>query len=362
MNTEDILYYDGSSARPTPVRVLLLDGTIHLRKEEDDAFAESFPATALARNQIERTIYFYLDSTGTRYLQFDAGHPIANQLLHEQSSRKGSWAQRLSTLRISVLLLTMLGLGIGLYLLFVSMVPFLGMRMISVEKEVAIGNQLKEAMLEQSALLGETVDSVGTMQLQGFARQFALSKEYPIEVTLVESNTVNAYALPGGQIVVYSGIINKIETPEEMVALLAHEATHINERHSLRSLLRSAANGILISVVFGDASGISGALISGAETLYRLQYSRSLETEADKKGMDLMVANGVDVKGMKGLMQTLQAEENLAHDLSFISSHPLTKERISAAEKYRNEHVPTSQTKKGLQRLFDSLKSRTAAL
>ncbi|HEY1022156.1 MAG TPA: M48 family metallopeptidase [Flavisolibacter sp.] len=360
MNTEDIYYYDGSSARPSSVRVLLLDGEVHLRRDDDESFAESFPVQTLTQNQIENTIYFYLDPSGTRYLQFDVGHPQATLLSRAQAIRKGTWAQRLGKLRISVLLLTTLVLGIGLYVLFVSLVPFLGMRMIGVKQEVAMGRQLKETMLEQSALLGETVDSAGTVHLQAFARRLQLSRQYPIEITVVKSKTVNAYALPGGQIVVYSGIVNKMKTPEELVALLAHEATHINERHSLRSLLRSAANGILISVVFGDASGISGAVISGAETLYRLQYSRSLETEADQKGMELMQANGVDVTGMKALMQTLQQEGNLPQELSFISSHPLTKERIRAAEKYRTEHGPTMPKKEGLQPLFDRLKNSTS--
>ncbi|MDQ3277610.1 MAG: M48 family metallopeptidase [Bacteroidota bacterium] len=344
------------------MRVLLFDGEVHLRKEEEDGVTETFPAATLFQNQIGGTLYLYLDPSGTKYLQFDAEHPLVSLLSRVKASRKGTWAQRLLKLRVYILLFATLGLGIGLYLLFVSLVPFLGMRMIGVQQEVAMGRQLKEAMLEQSALLGENVDSVGTVQLQAFGGKLRLSSQYPIEITMIKSKTVNAYALPGGQVVVYSGIIDKIKTPEELVALLAHEATHINERHSLRSLLRSAANGILISVIFGDASGISGALISGAETLFRLQYSRSLETEADRKGMDLMMANGVDVKGMKGLMQTLQEEEKLPHDLSFMSSHPLTKERISAAEKYGNEHVSTKQNKEGLQPLFDSLKSRAIAL
>jgi predicted Zn-dependent protease len=65
---------------------------------------------------------------------------------------------------------------------------------------------------------------------------------------------------------------------------------------------------------------------------------------------------------MKQLMQTLQQEEKLPNDLSFISSHPLTNERIKAAEKYGNEHPQTKQKRENLQPLFDSIKSRAAAL
>jgi beta-barrel assembly-enhancing protease len=362
MNIDEVLYYDGGSARPSPVRVLLFDGQVHLRKDDSEGSSEIFPAATTTQNQIGSIFYIYLDPSGTRYLQLHADHPVATFFSRGQADKGRNWAQRLMKQRLFVLLLATLGLGFGLYFLLVSLVPFLGMRMIGVQQEIAMGRQLKEAMLKQSDIIGETMDSAGTIRLQQFARQLRLSSQYPIEVTLLKSKTINAYALPGGQIVVYSGIVEKMKAPEELAALLAHEATHINERHSLRSLLRSTANGILISVVFGDASGISGAAISGAETLHGLQYSRSLEAEADRKGMDLMVANGVDVRGMKGLMQTLRQEEELPNELSFISSHPLTGERIKAAEKYSNEHSQGKQYKQDLQPLFDSVKSRAVAL
>jgi beta-barrel assembly-enhancing protease len=362
MNTEEVLFYNGTSARPSPVRVLVIDRQVHLRKSEDEGFIESFPAATTSINQIGSVVFLYLDSSGTRYLQFHSDHPLITLLSLERADKSGNWAHRLTKQRIVVLFPVTLSLGLGLYFLLVSLVPFLGMRIISVKQEIAIGRQLKESMLKQSAIMGETVDTAGTARLQQFAERLRLSSQYPIEVTLLKNKTVNAFALPGGQIVVYSDIIKKIKTPEELVALLAHEATHINERHSLRSLLRSTAHGILISLFVGDVSGISGALISGAETLHGLQYSRSLEAEADRQGMDLMLANGVDVKGMIQLMKTLQQEEKMPDNVSFINSHPLTKDRIKAAEKYSAEHLQTKQKTENLRPLFDSIKACAASL
>lgn len=361
MNTEDVFYFDGSSARPSPVRVLLFQEQVHLRKDNDAGFGESFPVATVTQNQIGHSVYFYLDPSGLRFLQLHADHPVATLLARELADTGGSWVQRLVRQRIFVLLVVTMGLGVGLYLLLVNLVPYLGMRLLGVQQEITMGRQLKEAMLKQAEIGGEAVDSAGTLRLRQFAGALRLSRQYPIEVTLVKSKTVNAYALPGGQIVVYSGIVEKMNHPEELVALLAHEATHVNERHSLRSLLRSAANGILISVVFGDASGLSGTLVSGAETLHGLQYSRRLEAEADRKGMDLMVENGVDVKGMKELMQTLQQEDKLPDNLSFISSHPLTKERIQAAEEYSKAHAQATQSQTNLQSFFDALKAGAVA-
>jgi predicted Zn-dependent protease len=167
---------------------------------------------------------------------------------------------------------------------------------------------------------------------------------------------VNAFALAGGQIVVYSGLLQKIETPEALAALLAHESAHVNERHSLRSLLRNAANAILLSVVFNDATGISAALVGNVNTLNGLRYSRSLETEADEEGMNLLLANKVDLNGMRALMQTLEKEGDAPDRLSFLSTHPLTKNRIKKAERYIQKHPQEVAQRADLKALFQTLK------
>ncbi|MBC7388105.1 MAG: M48 family metallopeptidase [Opitutaceae bacterium] len=135
----------------------------------------------------------------------------------------------------------------------------------------------------QQIVLGNKIDSQATNVLLQFADKIHLSDWYKIEITILGSQTVNAYALPGGNVVVYSGIINKIKTPEALAALLSHACTHVNERHTLRSLLRCTANGIVISVIFGDATGISGAIVSYVELVNGLRYSWSLKQKRTKK-------------------------------------------------------------------------------
>ena len=85
----------------------------------------------------------------------------------------------------------------------------------------------------QSMMQGETIDKERTKLLQEFARSMQLSNNYPIKLTVVKNKEVNAYAIPGGNIVVYSGILKAMRSPDELAALLGHETAHINERHSL---------------------------------------------------------------------------------------------------------------------------------
>ena len=359
MENDDIFYYDGTSTRPSMVRVLVFHDELHLRKDEDPSFDRAFSFSAAHLNTIGSTGYLYLDKAGLAYLKYPLEHPLARIFIQEIEKNKGNWAQKLLKQRTVVLLSIVLLLAAGLYFITINLIPFIGMRVIGVEQEIKIGDKLKDLTLKETLAFENNVDTTGSVLLQQFANQLRLSSKYPIRLTLVNSNIVNAYALPGGNIVVYKGILQKIKTPEQLAALLAHESTHVNERHSLHSLLHSTANGILVSIVFGDASGISGAIAGHAETLNGLRYSRSLEAEADEKGMELMLANKVDVTGMRQLMQMLQKEDKLPGSLAFLSTHPLTKERVAAAEKYLSKHLETFKSREDLEETFRKLKEAT---
>jgi beta-barrel assembly-enhancing protease len=356
MEQENVLYFDGNSARPLQVRALLFNGRLDVHHGADDQFIDSFSLKGVTHNQVGHTHYLYLDSKGLQYLQFDDGHQLAPTISKQVADANPHLWQKLMSQKLVLLLPLMLMLGAGLYFLMVTLVPFIGTRIISVNQEIIMGDKLRQLMLKEEQALGAKMDTAGTVQLQAFADQLELSKKYPIKLTLMKSRIVNAYALPGGNIVVYTGILEKIKTPEALAALLAHESTHVNERHSLRSMLRSAANGILISVIFSDATGISGALASNADALNGLRYSRSLETEADEKGMDLLLANGVNVDGMRQLMKALQEQGDMPGGLSFLSTHPLTKERIRNAERYIKMHPRQATNREDLKRIFERLK------
>lgn len=353
---EKILYFDGVSTRPQEVRVLVFHDELHLHKDDDPGFYRSFSSSNLTINRVDHHCFVYLDPSGLRYLQMPTHAAILSSIKNEIQDNRRSWFQRLMAQRLVLLVAILIGLMVGFYFLIVTIVPVVGMRTISPGREIAIGKRLKEAMLSEEQLMGHKVLEAGTQTLQGFADKLQLSSTYPIQLTLVKSSMINAYALPGGSIVVYTGIIDKMQSPDELAALLAHEATHINERHSLKSMLRSAANGLIISVLFGDISGVSGVLVSNAEALHGLQYSRRLETEADQKGMDLLLANGVNLDGMRMLMLRLQQAEELPSELSFISTHPLTKNRMKAAEAYAASHPQQLQRRADLNALFIHLK------
>jgi predicted Zn-dependent protease len=197
-----------------------------------------------------------------------------------------------------------------------------------------MGEKLYQAFIET-----EKIDTHKTKLVREFATSLALSKTYNIDITVLKDKEVNAFALPGGKVVVYSGIVKSLQSADELAALLAHEVSHINKRHSLKSLLRSSAIAILISVALNDASGVASVLVENAETLRSLGYSRSLEREADYAGMQVLVDNKINPIAMRNLMLRLQEEYGKAPDMiSFISTHPATSERIDNANKFAKKY------------------------
>ena len=188
-----------------------------------------------------------------------------------------------------------------------------------------MGESIGEIYTRESVMNDSATYYVGE-----FVKELDLDDTYKIQVRVIESEEINAFALPGGKIFIYSGIIEKMDSYEELVALLGHEVTHVVNRHSLKSICRSAATSIVIASLFGDVTGISSGILSQADQFKQLNYSRELETEADDNGLDVMVQNKVSPKGMIDLLKLLKAEgAEMPQYMKYLSTHPDTDSRIS---------------------------------
>ena len=201
------------------------------------------------------------------------------------------------------------------------------------------GNAVYDVMSDELDL-----DSARSTALQRFGDQLQLSPHYTLQYHVVHDDQVNAFALPGGHIVVFTGILDKLERPEELAALLAHEATHVEDRHSMRMLVRQASSYVFLSLLLGDVNGVVAVVAQNADNIRNLSYSRDLESKADLEGMQHLVANGVDPHGMVDLLKLLREEaSDVPQGVSFLSSHPLTAQRIADAEREAGTmEVPTS--------------------
>jgi beta-barrel assembly-enhancing protease len=355
MDNEKIFYCrnDGSAAE---VRILLFNDTVNVYDAVTNNFVIAHPFKGISITKTGDDYFVYTGDASKEHLRIPAGHHQTDSILKEITRANQGFFKKLVRQRLVWFAAIIIGIIVGIYFLVITLVPYLGAAMISRDTEIGMGNQLKEVMLADEKVGGSTVDAARTVKLQAFADKIKLSDTYPIRVTIVNNATVNAYALPGGQIVVYSGMIENISSAEQLAALLAHEASHVDRRHSLRSMLRSTADALIISVIFSDVSAIAATIIGNTQALRSLDYSRSAEREADEFGMKLMLENDIDVSGMKKLMQVLQKQGDVPENISFLSSHPLTAKRIEAADDFIREHPQKIIVDNDLAVLFRQLK------
>jgi beta-barrel assembly-enhancing protease len=154
---------------------------------------------------------------------------------------------------------------------------------------------------------------------------------YTFRVTVVNSAIVNAVAAPGGNIILFRGLLERTDNAEELAGVLAHEIEHVLHRHVTRAIFQHASTGILMAALVGDVSGVVAYGLEGARTLGSLQMSRTAESEADRDGIRLLQEAGIDTAGMITFFEKLLARERSGADIvpRYLRTHPTTTERIA---------------------------------
>ncbi|MFL6621907.1 MAG: M48 family metallopeptidase [Sulfurifustis sp.] len=177
----------------------------------------------------------------------------------------------------------------------------------------------------------------------GFAR---LTEELPVAPNLrlefrnAPAIGANAFALPGGTIVITDQMIELADTTEEIQAVLAHEIGHVEKRHALRHILQDSAVAVVVATLTSDASTFTAAVSGLPALLAQANYSRAFEAEADAYAFDLLVRRRVSPEHFATMMERLSAARDPAAErrLSFLSTHPVTADRIARARAAARQH------------------------
>ena len=172
----------------------------------------------------------------------------------------------------------------------------------------------------------------GTMALARLQQRLAPGESDPIRITVIETAAVNALAVPGGRVVIFSGLIDKARTPDEVAGVLAHEMTHVALRHPTKALLRQMGVSLLARALGGDVGG-------AADVAVLLNGSRRAETAADKGAVDLLANAHISVRGLRDFFLRMHDEDRrkvkdttrqmLDRLGNFAATHPGDSERAA---------------------------------
>lgn len=185
--------------------------------------------------------------------------------------------------------------------------------------------QLGELALAQVRSQGSLAGSGAAQQtVQEIGQRLTAGSRYQYRWFVKQDDSVNAFAMPGGIIVVHTGLLRQAGSPGELAGVLAHEVQHVEQRHSLRQMITSLGWGALVAVTIGDISAVAAMLAHQAGAMY---FSRDMEEEADRLGVQALQRARIRPDGMLTFFQKL-GEENKAQAPGWISSHPQTAARV----------------------------------
>lgn len=159
--------------------------------------------------------------------------------------------------------------------------------------------------------------------------------QVPYQIHVTADPTVNAYALPGGAIILPAGFLLFAEGPDEVAGVLAHEVAHISERHSMQRAITGIGLQLALTLVLQDASAVAQYFVVQGASLLTLAHSREHEREADRLGYRYLVEAGIDPSGLADFFRRLAARQGdedasgLPRELeNMLRTHPVTQERI----------------------------------
>ena len=310
-------YYDGKSANKYPVKLFLTRTQLQLVFSDGRRISWLYPNLKLSR----------AGSTGPVRLERSTSNPDIipesvviedPKFLHEAhrvapGSLGNIWNQpHKRKMRYGLMILALVIIPPFIFAIWVYAIPAMTNAVadkIPTEWEEKLGQNyfqalFKESLKDPDPKTRKALDAISKRLLTAVPDQ-----PYHFRIYVHPSKMVNAMALPGGTIVVFQGLINATETPEELAGVLAHEFQHVLKRHSTRNIIRSEVIHLFGLIISGNSDSMANVILQAGNLLDHLRYSRQLESQADAEGMQMMLATHVDPRGMVRVFEKLEEEQ-----------------------------------------------------
>ncbi len=247
---------------------------------------------------------------------------------------------------VSRLILPALAIIAGLVMLYLWAVPRMAVSVaarVPLEWEVGLGQSVVSTLTAGSTVCNEPTRMAALDAMVARLTADGRGGRYRYHVTVVDDSLVNALAAPGGEIVIFTGLIAQAAGPDELAGVLAHEIQHVVQQHGARGILRQIPLQLMVMMVSGG-EGIATNATQLAARVGGLRYQRRDESDADREGMRMLQAARVDPEGMINFFRKLAAEGGDApRYLNYLSTHPNSEARMAALAELAEQHAFTAQ-------------------
>jgi hypothetical protein len=255
--------------------------------------------------------------------------------------------------------------------------------------DVKRGQDAIKELKSQGLMPPELEDSAVKEYTDGLGHKLAMNSDLkvPLQVTVLNSEEINAFALPGGFLYINSGLILKAENESELAGVMAHEIAHVTARHSARLNKKATIADVLFQGAQLAAMILTGGAVSGLLAYYALQYgfyglglaisltllgvSREYETEADQLGVQYLWKTGYDPKGFVTFFDKMASDKGYVRSTSFFRTHPAFADRIIHTfreitflppnEEYVYDSPEFHQAQENLKKALESAKGKKPA-
>lgn len=237
---------------------------------------------------------------------------------------------------------------IGIFVTFRFLLPWAADAIAEVlppETEMAMGRQVYAGLQQWQGDRGKTCSgAAGQEALDILVRRLSvIPPRLPVQLRVIDHPMINAIALPGGYIVLTSGLLEFVGSAAELGGIIAHEMGHIDARHNVAGAIRVGAGGIVVGLLFGDVIGGIGT-VAVAQHVMSAAYTREFETEADLRAMQRLQQAGIDPAGLADFFRRLMGREGSLP--AILNTHPASEARaemFAAARKPAASPLTTVQ-------------------
>ncbi len=269
-----------------------------------------------------------------------ADQPLLDQLPQEVKSEGiVAWFEDRISVTVASIAIIICALLFG-YFYGIPLVAESIIKRIPIETEASLGNRVL-TWFDNSQWFNEShidPDRQGSImnKFHKLHENLSMSPHIKLEFRNSELIGPNAFALPGGTIVITDQMIETAKSEAEVLAILAHELGHAERRHSMRQVVQGSFVALASTTITADAASLSAAVTGLPVILVQTKYSRDFEREADEFAFDLLKRNHISTKAFARIMERLDKDNESIEKLSFVSTHPVTSDRIKRAREFSN--------------------------